>query len=532
MPGLKRPHSATHESAFAATSDAQHSDSDPEDLPSEYSASDEEVSGSDSDANDHDDGREHYEPVGKSQLRSKQGAALGPQYAGSRIRRQGVDDNDDEGAHDPFAEDYSSDESELDVKEEDGGVGLGSSGSDDDMILQDDEDTDATSFSGASDEDDVEDDDADAMSDDGPTHRSNGTAATIDRSALQNMMNGEHRSVAASLNAANEADAKKGRAVKRQRQTYDGLLNARIRLQPGMTLSTSLQQRHQNQAETEAFKGAEEAALTLWNTLNRLRTSLRPTSIGTTTKQPPAFTASSKTTTHDIWTNMSAQDTAATPHRHAILTKWSQKTAAIAQSAQTQNKNRLTGGTANQATTFDILQTQHLAPTNITRLVERSRRPQSSNAEQVTNIADNNAPTPTNDYIYDDADFYATLLKDLIDSRAANSATTAHTNLLTDPASALRAAQRAAKLRRPVVDTKASKGRKLKYTIHEKLQNFMAPEDRGRWGERQREELFGSLLGVSKHGVNGNGDGYAGGDENGDGLVNGKEEESLRLFRS
>lgn len=45
------------------------------------------------------------------------------------------------------------------------------------------------------------------------------------------------------------------------------------------------------------------------------------------------------------------------------------------------------------------------------------------------------------------------------------------------------------------VDTKASKGRKMRYTVHEKLQNFMAPEDRGSWGERQRGELFSSLLG-------------------------------------
>ena len=45
------------------------------------------------------------------------------------------------------------------------------------------------------------------------------------------------------------------------------------------------------------------------------------------------------------------------------------------------------------------------------------------------------------------------------------------------------------------VDTKASKGRKMRYTVHEKLQNFMAPEDRGVWGERQRAELFSGLLG-------------------------------------
>ena len=46
-----------------------------------------------------------------------------------------------------------------------------------------------------------------------------------------------------------------------------------------------------------------------------------------------------------------------------------------------------------------------------------------------------------------------------------------------------------------VVDTKASKGRKMRYTVHEKLQNFMAAEDRGGWGGRQRGELFASLLG-------------------------------------
>lgn len=45
------------------------------------------------------------------------------------------------------------------------------------------------------------------------------------------------------------------------------------------------------------------------------------------------------------------------------------------------------------------------------------------------------------------------------------------------------------------VDTKASKGRKMRYTVHEKLMNFMAPEDRGTWGERQRVEFLAGLLG-------------------------------------
>ena len=87
-----------------------------------------------------------------------------------------------------------------------------------------------------------------------------------------------------------------------------------------------------------------------------------------------------------------------------------------------------------------------------------------------------------------------------------------------------------------VVDTKASKGRKMRYTVHEKLQNFMAAEDRGGWGERQRGELFASLLGrrvvlgegEGDDAEEGRGDKEMDGDVDGNG--DGKEEGGLRLF--
>jgi len=47
-----------------------------------------------------------------------------------------------------------------------------------------------------------------------------------------------------------------------------------------------------------------------------------------------------------------------------------------------------------------------------------------------------------------------------------------------------------------VVETKASKGRKLRYEIHEKLQNFMVPVPvRGAWHDEQIDELFASFMG-------------------------------------
>jgi protein AATF/BFR2 len=67
---------------------------------------------------------------------------------------------------------------------------------------------------------------------------------------------------------------------------------------------------------------------------------------------------------------------------------------------------------------------------------------------------------------YDDGDFYGQLLREFLESAGTDAAAAAG-------ADALRAG-RGAK-RRKAVDRRASKGRKLRYTVHEKLVNFMVP---------------------------------------------------------
>jgi protein AATF/BFR2 len=90
---------------------------------------------------------------------------------------------------------------------------------------------------------------------------------------------------------------------------------------------------------------------------------------------------------------------------------------------------------------------------------------------------------------FDDADFYQQLLRDVIDARAG-----AEGGSGGGEAEWL-AAQRSRKAKK-VVDTKASKGRRLRYEVHEKLQNFMVPVPvPGQWHEQQIDELFASLLG-------------------------------------
>lgn len=92
--------------------------------------------------------------------------------------------------------------------------------------------------------------------------------------------------------------------------------------------------------------------------------------------------------------------------------------------------------------------------------------------------------------IFDDQDFYQQQLRELIESRMVDT---------DDPmAIGMRWAARKQteqKKKKKLVDRKSSKGRQLRFNVHEKLQNFMAPIPLGHWHEAMVEELYSSILG-------------------------------------
>lgn len=49
------------------------------------------------------------------------------------------------------------------------------------------------------------------------------------------------------------------------------------------------------------------------------------------------------------------------------------------------------------------------------------------------------------------------------------------------------------------IDTRATKGRKIRYTIHSKLVNFMAPYTQETWTDEAKNELYSSLFGQIKN---------------------------------
>ena len=437
----------------------------------------------------------------KSNLRKPKEIWLGAQYTGSTISRDDLraDESDD----DPFSSGNSqNEESEVDIKS-------GELDENDDKEevhdLSSEVDVDVTVISngvngvghhsneeGAEDWDNIDMEDQSSMADRNSDNSSISArpqkSEEDDRAELRNMMAEEQKSVISTISKAAKADVAKGKAIQQQRSTFDSLLNTRIRLQKALvatnSLSAEVPSTEISKSNDEVIKAAEQAAISLWNSLDRLRQSLqtnasekRPSSM----KRP--FSATLATTTPILWTRMQDHESTFVPHRRAILSKWSSR---VHVSSTLRIRNALSAAPTQQPLT-SILDQQVSAPNNA-RLIARTRVPRSCAPLQAARkvIEDKT--------IYDDADFYTLLLRELVDQRMSstnqNSTTTTNT-----PLSTIALPLKTPKIRKQV-DTKASKGRKMRYTVHEKLQNFMAPENRGTWGERQIGELFGSLLGA------------------------------------
>jgi len=448
-------------------------DFDPEDEPEDESEEGSEGSDDDQDAHA---GRDHYVDVGKSKIRKPQETSLGPQYAGSRVGRNAMADDEDD--DDPFNRGFNDEDSDEEVP-----------GRANEIDDDDDDDEEDESIQGNEDEEDEEDvssmtDMSEDGEDDDRRHETKPAEVDTDRAELRRMMAEEQKSVSATLSQAAKADAEKGRAVKKQRATFDSLLNIRIKLQKALVGTNTLiglahtEDTAKPDTSEPAFRAAETAAFKLWQSLTSLRDSLSDARTGTKRKHS---TFSVDTPTHALWSYTQSQGRANQADRTATLEKWSAKARGAAAITP---RNRLNQSASTTIT--DVLNEQF---SQSERLIKRARTPRSCAPYQLTH-----RPSAEEErYIYDDADFYGTLLQTLLEQRSADSASATVAGGI-DIKSGYQM-RREAKTKK-LVDVKASKGRKLKYTVHEKLQNFMAPEDRGTWGERQIDELFGSLFGA------------------------------------
>lgn len=97
--------------------------------------------------------------------------------------------------------------------------------------------------------------------------------------------------------------------------------------------------------------------------------------------------------------------------------------------------------------------------------------------------------------IFDDSEFYHQLLRELIEYKS---------NIDENQAEITQKFIELQKVRsrmKKKVDTRASKGRKIRYIVHNKLVNFMPPKDSSDLSDEAKTELYQSLFGMANQGA-------------------------------
>lgn len=112
--------------------------------------------------------------------------------------------------------------------------------------------------------------------------------------------------------------------------------------------------------------------------------------------------------------------------------------------------------------------------------------------------ADSTTDKPSDLYlpeIFDDSEFYHQLLRELIEYK---SNTSENQSEITQKFIELQKVRNKMKKK---VDTRASKGRKIRYIVHNKLVNYMPPKDTSDWTDEAKTELYQSLFGMANQGA-------------------------------
>ncbi|KAG7093782.1 hypothetical protein E1B28_007429 [Marasmius oreades] len=405
-----------------------------------------------------DGARDHYLDVGTSALRKLQDSVEDLKYEGVRTSRKRLQEQDF------FSEEGGKDECLEEEEEEERGV-------------EDDEHENEPEP--ASSEDEVDEEDEDSL----PEEK----MATPTKHDHEKKATNETEGVTSTLRKTREDDRKKGLAISKQIEIWDGLLDARIRFQKASVAANRLPV-HQWSTFRESSHFQEsllrmlQEAITLSEELfdlqeasvSREAVSLPPRKRRRT--EASGSISDYKTQLEDASDSLSAFEHAHHPPLVQTLNKWSSKIQAIAPSVLLPANRNAFSKDRNQIKSAVQLMDENLL--DYTKLLGRTHVWRGRGTRLGVPTA-----TENDEDLFDDTDFYQQLLRDVIDARDAFGAND------------WMLAQKERKARKKV-DTKASKGRKLRYEVHERLRNFMVPITvRGAWHEEQIDELFSSLLG-------------------------------------
>ncbi|KAJ3173255.1 hypothetical protein HDU88_004717 [Geranomyces variabilis] len=478
------------------------------------------------------DPRAHYVDVGRGSIRTRAGVELdNKKYAGKRVSRDSIfradnSEEEDEEEEDEDGEESQEDDEDLSAMDVDGDAGLesdeiaGSSGEEDGAEDEDasegDSEDEADDFDqGSSEEGDEHGSESDEDGDE-QSHSNNRLAKELEQLEV------EEKKLIKTMSASARADVEKGHHVRAQITLWDGLLDSRIRIQRAVNVANRFPKPDLHPAfaasssdAQAAIDDASQELVALVDDLIDLRTALisqnpavQPLYAEDSQLAIPPFagepTESLKRKRDQddpdalleaIWADVQPLDAQFKPYRDQTIDKWNSKVQ-VATGIPLQKKFKA----INQTVVSQINQILSDKP----RLIKRSQLRRSDHlplgqaptedAAADSAQADATADAHLANYdeeIFDDGDYYQQLLKELIESRITDADDAVLNGLKWAHFKSLKNKDKKKKR----VDTKASKGRKIRFHVHEKLQNYMAPEPRGSWHDSMVDELFGGLLG-------------------------------------
>ncbi|KAJ7132107.1 apoptosis-antagonizing transcription factor [Mycena epipterygia] len=424
--------------------------------------------------------REHYVDVGPSTLRRLQSIA-DPKYEGVKTSRKQLMESSDQEPSD-LEDDDSDGDSESDAEVEEG---------------------------------EQHDDSQSIPSESEPEETGEERQTTLPTPRQSNSQLDPAEDLPSTLRKTREEDRKKGKAVSQQIAMWETLLDARIRLQKSATAanrlpsSSNLSQFTEMEECRQSLDKMLEEAFLLSDELFDLQEKLLSANESITAPprkrrrlQSDASPSEFSTQLHEATSAASAMEHAYHPHLVQTLSKWSSKIQAVAPSALLPS-NRNAFSSRNSQNLKSAVQLIDETLVDHRKLITRTqvRRSKGVRLGETADMEDEEGKVDIE--VFDDADFYQQLLRDIIDSRGNNG-----------PGSDDWMGVQKQKKAKKKVDTKASKGRKLRYEVHEKLQNFMVPVPvPGMWHEEQIDELFSSLMGRGFEGALGKEDESMGLDE-------------------
>jgi len=309
---------------------------------------------------------------------------------------------------------------------------------------------------------------------------------------LQRMQVEEEQSLQL-ISSRTSSDATRGQHVRSQYAVWGKVLDLRVQMQPLMVGAGRLP----SASEVLAFDQdrREEVVRGLDGLIDGLLEMQEGLMDRDGIKRRKMASPSSETTdVNALWKRASRLEAALLPFCRSALEKWHQK--AVLSSGET-NKN---SSSKKQLRVINqgVWQQVEMAMRDQGRLMARTQLLRCTSEPRIAEDCQDNNGTSQDRRVYpdifDDTDFYQqSLLREWIESNPTASTSAISSGL------AVTGVERgkAAAISATRVDQRASKGRKLRFDVHEKLVNYMVPMQDGMavpWAQEKISELFASLL--------------------------------------